>query len=294
MRTGLCAIVLLMSCLSSAEAACQRCGLLGLRSCNCRPVVRQQAYVAPVKQYVAPVAYPVQAQYVAPVVAYKQPDIFVVQNNYPAPNGAAGLLATQGNSVYGFQAAAAQYFVNPSEFLRQSAELSKAAMATASLGITSYNQSGQTQLALQASIAEPLAKGQAASQVLNAAGLSSSSQQQTQSLALRITRGHDGNWQVEQSETIRAEVQANEHSTPPPPPAPTSVLDQKCARCHGENLSEPKGGVYFFGGHRQDSFMIVKALRMVKEEKMPPDSKLTADEKGRLFEELLSLEKVSQ
>lgn len=287
MRTALITISLLVLGSSTAEA-CQRCGIFGLRCRYAQPVVvKQQAYVAPVKQYVAPVAYPVQAQYVAAPVYQPQP--LYITNVYNNPNGVAGLLAQQGSSVYGYSQAAQAYMVNPSEFLRQSAELSKAAMATASLGITSYNQSGQTQLALQASIAEPLAKGQAASQVLNAAGLSGSSQSQTKSFSLRITQSHDGNWHLEQPEAARAEVQANEH-VPPPPPVPTSVISQKCAKCHGVDLSEPKGALYFDSGHKLEASTITKAIRQVRDGKMPPDGALTADEKGRLLDELISLE----
>jgi len=287
MRIAVIAIGLML--LGNATAyPCQRCGFL--RPCRfAQPVVRQQVYSAPVQ-------YAQQAQYVAAPVYQPQP-LYITNVYNSQPNGVAGLLAQQGSSVYSYSQAAQSYAINPSEFLRQSAELSKAAMATASLGIASYNQSGQTQLALQASIAEPLAKGQAASQVLNAAGLSGNVQQQTQSLALRITRGVDGNWQVQQSETIRAEVQANEHSTPPAPPvAPAngSVIAARCGKCHGLALAEPKHSLYLDSGHKIESAVIVAALRMVKADKMPPDAKLTADEKGKLLEELLSLEKEPQ
>jgi len=264
--------------------ACQRCGLFGNR-CRfvSRPVVQQHVVSQPVA--------------VAPVATYQSPDVFVVQNNYPQPNGTIGLLAQQGTSVYGYQAAAAAYFVNPAETLRQAAELAKAASATASIGLTGYNETARTQLTLQAAIAEPLAKGQAAAQVLGAAGLSAPSSQ-SQSFALRISQDSAGRWQVTQADpaqvsaTVHAEI--NEHSTPTVPARPVngaSVLAAKCARCHGLNLTEPKGGMFLDAGHPLDCATVVKAIKQVKSNKMPPDGGLTDQEKGLLLDELLSLER---
>lgn len=276
------ATALLLMVIANQAEACQRCGLFGLR---CR------YYVAPVvKQVVAPA-------YVAPV-AYQQPNILVVQNAYGPPNGVAGLLAQQGSSVYGYQAAASSYFVSPAEVLRQAAELSRAASATASIGLTGYNTTAQTQLALQAGITSTVAKGQAAAQVLTAAGLSEP-QQQTQSLALKIVQ-QNGRWQVLSAEPaevnaqIRAEINATPSQpeiVPPPAPRPASVIAAKCAQCHGLNLTEPKGSVFLDAGHQLDCSVVVKALKLIKAGKMPKDGSLTDQEKGAIFDELLSLEK---
>jgi hypothetical protein len=244
---------------ASESQACQRCGLFG-RLC---------------RYYKAPV------QYYAPAAVVKKADVFVVQNNYPPAIAAA--YAQQGNSVYGYQAAAQAYFVNPAEVLRQSAELSKAASVTATLGLTGYNQTAQTQLALQAAISEPLAKGHAAAQVLTAAGLNQQSvalQQQT--LALRVTTGVNGQLQVQQVQAEQLPIPAQ--------PVGTSVISQKCAKCHGLSLAEPKGGVFLDAEHRLDCTTAMKAIKLIKTDKMPKDSPpLTAQEKGLILDELLSL-----
>lgn len=270
MRTWL--VVLLLFAGLDAAQACSRCGLFGR---NCRYQYTYTPHVA-----------------VAPVVQYQQPDVFVVQNNYPQPNGAVGLLAQQGATTYGLQAAAASYFVNPAEVLRQAAELSKAATATASLGLTGYNQTAQTQLALQATIAEPLVKGHAAAQVLAAAGLSTPAAQ-TQSFALRISQDATGRWQVTAADPaqVSAQARAEVNASVPPTPTANSVLAAKCARCHGLNLTEPKGGVFLDAGHPLDCATVIKALKQVKSNKMPPDGGLTDQEKGLLLDELLSLER---
>lgn len=295
MRTALITIGLLVLGSSTAEA-CQRCGLFG-RLCRMQQpvVVKQQAYVAPVKQYVAPA----QVAYV-PAPVYQPPSLYVV-NNYPPSNGVAGIIAQQGATGYGnsvgvsYQSAALAYQNNYREFIQQANQLQQAMVGSLNLAVKAHTDASQTQLALESSLLLPLARGQAAAQVLEAAGLSNNSPQSSTTTVLKIT----GN-RIE-SYTLPAENQqpgVNEHTKPgelpPPAPVPNSVIAAKCAECHGLELSEPKHGLYLDSGHKLDSTVIVKALRMVKEEKMPPDSKLTADEKGRLFEELLSLEKVSQ
>ena len=257
--------------------ACNRCGLFGNR---CR---FQSSHV--VEHQVA----------VAPVVQYKQPDVFVVQNNYPQPNGAAAILAQQGNTVYGYQQAAAQYFVNPADVLRQAAELAKAAGNTAQLGLNGYNATAQTQLTLQSTFADNLTRGQAASQVLTAAGFTAPQQQQ-QSLALRISRGADGQWQVTQAEAAQVNAQiVAKLETKPAEPAPIeragSILAAKCASCHGLDKTEPKGGVFLDASHPLDCKTALKSLQLVKAGKMPKDGTLTDQEKGQILDELLALTK---
>ena len=258
---------------------CNRCGLFG-RFC---------------RYYKSPVAI---KQVVVPAAVVKQADVFVVQNNYPPA------IAAQGNTVYGqaygYQAAAQAYFVNPAEVLRQSAELSKAASATATIGLSGYSQLANTQLALQASISEPLARGHAASQVLTAAGFTAPAAQ-TQSLALKITQNASGQWQVISADPVQVNAQVSAalgaESVPPAPQAPTSnsVIAQKCSRCHGLNLTEPKGATYLDAGHKLSCDAVVKALKMIKSGKMPPPDAqpLTANEKGLILDELLTLQEIN-
>lgn len=252
-------ILLTTATIISDVSACQRCGLFGTR---CR-------------YYKAPV------QYVAPVQSYQAPSVFVVQNNYPTPIGA---YAAQGNSIYGVQAAAQAYFVNPAEVIRQAAELSKAATATASLGITGFGQIAQMQLAIQ----EPLARGQAAAQVLTAAGLSSTIQQPL-SLALKVSQSSTGQWQVQQVAPEEVNAQIQQKTSPVQAPQSTSLIGQKCGKCHGLNIAEPKGGIFLDTGHKLTCEIAMKALQLVKADKMPKDAPLSNQEKALFLEELLTL-----
>ena len=275
-------ILAAMAAFCENAEACNRCGLFGNR---CR---FQSSHV------VAPV--------VASVVQYKQPEVFVVQNNYPQPNGAAALLAQQGSTVYGYQQAAAQYFVSPADVLRQAAELAKAAGQTAQLGLNGYNATAQTQLNLQASFADNLSRGQAASQVLQAAGFTAPATQQ-QSLALRISRGADGQWAVTQADPvsvnqqITARLETSTTTTPTPAPTPeavaksNSIIAAKCASCHGLDKTEPKAGIFLDAGHQLDCKVVLSSLKAIKDNKMPKGGSLTPEEKGRIMEELLALSK---
>ena len=265
-------IGLLIGLVVADSQACNKCGIFG-RGC---------------RYYSAPA-------YVAPAAVVAQPSVLVVQNAYPAP------IAQQGSTVFGYQAYSAAYSVNPAEVLRQAAELSKAATATATIGLTGFNQTAQTQLALQASITEPLARGQAAAQVLTAAGLSQPFQQQAQTLALRISQ-QGGQYRVETLDPsqlkLEASVGASEGSAAPTPVAPlnaaSSILATKCSRCHGVNLAEPKGSVFIDAGHKLDCATITKSIRLIKTDKMPKDQPLTAQEKAAVLDELLSLEATSE
>lgn len=70
-----------------------------------------------------------------------------------------------------------------------------------------------------------------------------------------------------------------------------SIVAEKCGKCHGTQLSSPKGGVFLSlsGGLTPD--LITKSLRMVRDDKMPPGNPLTASEKAQLMEELLNNER---
>lgn len=253
-------VVLLLLCAADAQA-CNRCGIFG-RGCRYGYVYQQPVVAA---------------------VQYQQPSILVVQNSYPQPNGAVGLLAQQGGTSYGYQAAAAAYFVNPAEVLRQSAELSKAATATAQLGLTGYAQTAQTQLGLQAAIAEPLIRGQAAAQVLTAAGLNHSATAQVQRSSIKLTPQADGTW------TLTQEQSATEVTQQPGQPVRSHTLvGQHCASCHGAGLAEPKGGLVF-DMQALDCSLALRAYRAVMSGKMPQGTVLDEQTKMQLGKELIDL-----
>lgn len=261
-------IVGLLLVVGAEAQACQRCGLFGR---NCRYQTYTYSHVA-----------------VAPVVQYQQPDVFVVQNNYPQPNGAVGLLAQQGATTYGLQAASSAYFVNPAETLRQAAELAKAANATAQIGLTGYTQTAQAQLSLQAAIAEPLVRGQAAAQVLTAAGLAQTASSQASSLAIKISRNADGTWAITQADA--AAVTQHASAATAAPAAISSLVVQYCADCHGAGLAEPKGGLVI---DRQELScgLALRAYRAVMSGKMPQGVTLDEATKSQLSAELIELAK---
>lgn len=252
-------------------SACSRCGLFGNR---CK---LQHAAIA-----------------VAPVAVVRQPEVFVVQNNYAGPNGQASLLAQQGGSVYGFQGAAAAYTLDPSAVLRQAADLARGAQSLAQTGLDGYNQSAGLALSLNAQVQEPLARGTAAALVLNAAGLNQPAQSTQQ--AIRLSRDASGRWQVEHLEQPLSPKPAAVQS--PEIPAPVdgagATVAAKCAQCHGTQLTEPKGGMYFDRGTAIDCRTAMKAIQSVMSGKMPKGQQLTAEERTALVNELLVLGKETE
>jgi mono/diheme cytochrome c family protein len=275
------AAMTLFGCAEYANA-CSRCGFLG-RNCRLQSVshVAKVVHAAPV--YVAPVVQPAS--------------VLVVNNQYAAP------IAQSGSTVFGYQAASQQYFINPIEYQRQSAEFVKAALTTSQLAVSGYNQTTQTQLALQAPVLELMARGQSASQVLNAAGFTQPLQQQ--STILRITNGKVETLDPEQfnaqyGQNLGQPGQAtNPDDRVPPAPTPergNSILGQRCAKCHGLQLAEPKGGLFLDAENRLNCNQFARAVRAIKSGTMPPKSEppLTQNEKGLLFDELDSLTDLAQ
>lgn len=251
-RVILAALAVVCAVASDAEA-CGRCGLFGAR---CRHAV----------------AVPHVA--VAPVVQ-AAPEVLLVNNIYPQPNGAAALLAQQGGTLYGYQAAAIQYRVDPSETLRQAAELARGAQRLAQTGLDGYQSSAQLALTLQSSTDDALARGTAAAAVLSAAGLNPATAPQGQQQTLRITQ-QGGKWQVEQQQAPLRQT-------------PGGLVDRLCASCHGQEKSEPAGGLYVFGGARLSCDQTLAAIAAVTSGKMPKGQQITSDERQALVAELLTL-----
>lgn len=67
----------------------------------------------------------------------------------------------------------------------------------------------------------------------------------------------------------------------------TSLIVQKCGSCHGTQLATPKGET-FVPSTDIPAETITKALRMIRDDKMPPEKPLTGQEKAEIMEELLS------
>lgn len=258
--------------------ACGRCGVFG-RSCRFQSHVVQKVVAAPVVA--------------TPVVQQQQP-LFVVQNNYPQP------LAVQGQTVYGgsYQQVAASLTMDASAYLAGAQALQRDTLATLKAGQDAASDAFHSVLSLQATVAEPLARGEAAERVLRAAGLSASPAGQT--LALKITQTSDGRWQVENATPEQVTDAANEavgHNHPKPPVPKNgggqqrSLVAAKCASCHGLELSAPKGGLYFDADHPLDPGLAIQALKAVQNGTMPKGATLTDQEFEQLTAELLALAK---
>ena len=269
---------------ASESEACSRCGLFGNR---CRFAV----VAAPVfAHHVEAVAAPVQYQ--------QQP--IVVNNIYPQPNGAA-LLAQQGGTTYGIQSPAILRLTDPDLALRQAYELAKATQSLASSGVSGYNSMAALSLQLNADTNGPLARGAAATSVLNAAGLNPATAQFNQGpLTIQITRDQTGALRVEQMnagspQQLNGGTQCHQNCQPPtspasqpqgtttPPDAPqspsipgtpgTSILAAKCASCHGLSLTEPKGGVFIDANQKLSCVTALRAIGHVRRGTMPPSAK---------------------
>lgn len=87
---------------------------------------------------------------------------------------------------------------------------------------------------------------------------------------------------VEKKLALRQERQA--------PAASTSILAQKCAKCHSG--ATPKGGITLDGATELLCSQITASIRAVSNDSMPKGGPaLSPEEKGALLEELLSLER---
>lgn len=277
-RVVLAIVVSMCGLVASEVEACGRCGLFG-RACRFQH-------------------HHVQAVAVAPIVA-AAPEVFVVNNVYPPANGGAALLAQQGGTVYGLQAAAIQYRVDPAETLRQAAELARGAQRLAETGLNGYQTSASLALQLQASTDDTLAKGVAASAVLSAAGLNPAQQQASQQ-TLRITRGSDGRWAVEQydageaASVLSAKIEqrggtANQQQpvvNGPAASSPLPLVTRLCASCHGTEKAEPAGGLYIHAGAGLDCEQALKAIKAVSSGKMPNGQALDVETRAALIAEL--------
>lgn len=276
-RLGL-LVVLLLSLFATDAYSCQRCGLFG-RRCQFSQQVHHVQHVAQV------VAVPA---YVAPQAS---PEVLVVNNQYASPNGAAAFLAPQGQTVYGLQAAAQAYYLDPTAVLRQAAELTKGAQQLAGQGLSGYQQTATVALQLNASSNDTIARGVAASSILQSAGLSGpAAQNQTQSLRIY---SEGGQWKVEQGEQIAAQLNATIQQRQPDSPAAVSggqsLVAQHCAKCHGLQMPEPKAGLFFDAGHNLNCKPSLAAVRAVSLGKMPKGQQLSAEVREGLVRELLSL-----
>lgn len=192
----------------------------------------------------------------APIVQEKT-DVFVIQSNYPAPLVGQGTSALVSNG--GYQALTIP-LIDPQLFINSSLRLVSDANA---LGAAAHERTAnlvQRVAELQAPTVERLAAGQAASQVLRAAGLDPAHNTQGQSSAVVINRDASGQLQVlpltaTQVQSITSNVTASTTNiTKAITTTETPKLSEQggkyplftkhCASCHGVNVAQPGGGLF--------------------------------------------------
>jgi len=234
-------------------------------------------------QRCAPVYYPhVQKHVVQPAVVQQQAvavpqQVVNISNVYPNPVNSY----PRGNTQYTLASAAQVYALNPDLAIT-------AASRVADNAVSSLRSSISSGLANNAQVAE-IAKIQSATQHLLAAIGSS---QQPSSVMLRLTQSAAGSgYSVEQltSDPQTQTQQLQQIQVPPVPQVGQSVIGTKCARCHGTELASPKGDLFLDAGRQVDALTIVKALDMIRQDKMPPDSPLSAQEKAAIMDEFFTL-----
>lgn len=239
---------LLILGMSVDAEACTRCGLFGQR---CRFVSHHAKVVQPVA------AYPQAAA-----------STITIQNNY---NGAAltSPLALQGNTVYGYHAAASAYSVNPEQVLNQAARLVENAQGLAQTGFQQFSAAATAQLAGQQEVAKIIA----ATEHLKAANVAAST---SQSITVKTdASGHA---------TVTTDPPAGQPATEAPKAFAT------CTKCHSG--ATPKGQ-FSLDGESFSAPTITKALRAIASGQMPPADagvELSQQDKGEIMQYLLGHE----
>lgn len=216
-------------------------------------------------------------------------DVFVVQNNYPQP------LIAQGASQYtaGYQAAVLPFF-DPNAFSASNMELLKQMQGNTAASHTLATSFAERITTLQAPAFQKIATGQAASMVLQAAGFDPA--YNDTSSAVVVTRNKQGQVQVlplsaAQVQQINQRVET-ELENPVGTVPMTGALSTHCAKCHGVQLAEPKGGFYIgddpgvVAGMRNNFFDITN---LVSSGKMPPEASLTTEQKQAVLNEIQQL-----
>lgn len=243
-----------------------------------------------------------QKAVVAPIVATPIVNTYVVNNTYPAP------LVAGGSSAYvstgGYQSATLPLF-DPQAYLSSSLELQRAVTGTMNLASQQANALAQRAMELQAPALERLAAGQAASMVLQAAGLDPKGPQAAaQSFVVRReTNGalHVEPLSAEQIERITLKVEAGVKGTSAASTAEPTIAAGKypllvrfCGQCHGLDQAAPKGGVFLGDDDNAAKWMrehFFDLMQQVDQETMPPASapQPTRDERAALLNEIESI-----
>lgn len=252
-------LVLVLVVLVGVKAeACDRCGLR-----NCR--FKQQVVVPQVQQVVVP-----QVIEQAVAVPYAPPQqVLNITNVYP-----------QGSTVYSVGQVAPLYSANPDLALQLTAKIVDNGIGSLKAAIEAGNTNNQALL--------NLATVQAATEHLRTA-TTAQMNAGTQSLNLRITQGASG-IKVEQ---INEPMEPSAEK-PMQEVASNGLLKAKCAQCHGQELTQPKGGLFLDSGLGLDAKTALRAVSVVNGRNVPSSMTgviegLTPEEKQGLVDEILAL-----
>lgn len=250
---------------------------------------------------------PVAAVAVAPVQAVTQTDVYVVQNN-----GVAAPLVAQGTSAVvsngGYQQLAAP-LVDVERMLSLQAQFTMALKDVTAQNAGNFSNNLLRVAELQAPAVQRLVNGQTAQMVLQAAGLDDQQSANQTASAVVIT---NRNGVIETLQIAPEQVQAlttrnttttsqytqSITSTPAAPLAQMQgkypLVAQFCGKCHGEDVAQPKAGLYL-----GDDPNVVQAMRakwfeltdVVGNGSMPPASapQPTKDQRIALLDELQAI-----
>lgn len=180
----------------------------------------------------------------------------------------------QGQTQYSMTNPVQLYATNPSLAIEAAARVAERGTQSLEAAVKMAQQ-GNTEAAA-------LAKVQAATLHLQAAV----GQSQPQSLHLKITQGAGG-IEVERLEGSKPSGKDSET-----PGAPASLLRQHCSKCHGTDLSDPKGQLYLDAGVSLEAGQAMRVLeviagRDVPEAMQPVIDGLSPEDRGLIVEEVL-------
>ena len=194
--------------------------------------------------------------------AYQQPQNITnlsIINAYPAAT-----------SQFSVGHLAQSYQVNPSLALELSAKAAGQALD---------NQAASIRLAQEHSAASQEIQRQALALQLVQAAMGSGQSQQSSSLSVQVSQG-----------TRAGGTDSAGHSLP----QSGSLIAQKCSKCHGLDLREPKGQLYYDDGHQLDASSSVAAIRVISGLDVPESmteiiTGLTEQERCQLLVEIATL-----
>lgn len=194
--------------------------------------------------------------------AYQQPQNVTnlsIINAYPAAT-----------SQYGVAQIAQAYQTNPDLAVTLSARIAEQATNGLTAAIKSQQQSAAASVELQ--------RLALATEHMRAA-MGSSQSQEASSMSVQVRQGSGAGG-----------TDSAEHSLP----QSGSLLSQKCSKCHGLDLREPKGQLYLDDGHQLDASSSVAAIRVISGLDVPEPMRdvitsLTEQERCQLLVEIATL-----